>query len=495
MTPDALPEPRPRAVLRAWWPAAGAALVVFAAATVTRADADLWGHLRFGLDILRDHRLASIDPYSFTQDLLWLNHEWLSEVQMAIAYTAGGVVGLALLKAILACVTLGIIWKSLDGASLAARVVVLVLVVFGTIHMTSTLRPQLWTFASMAILCWALVNPYSRWRRALPLVFALWANLHGGFVVGLGVLGVWAAMDVVTRPATAKHWVVIVSASVLATLVTPYGWTLWEFIARTVRMTRDIDEWRSLWGTPFLNWVPWFAGVAATIWAASRRSIVWLPAIAVLAMLAWSSARVMRIESIFVESSAILLSPLIVRRWPARLASLPKERSNAEPIVALAMFAALGAGAGWIASKSLPCLPILGDWAPDLESVHLFGANASGRLVTSFNWGEYALWHLGPRVRVSMDGRRETIYSDARIAENDAIVAGTPLGLETLARWNAEYVWLPSTSVVTKNWLVRHGYRLALDGSRSFLAVRGDLPMLQLLAGQQTPGWRPCFPG
>jgi hypothetical protein len=260
-------------------------------------------------------------------------------------------------------------------------------------------------------------------------------------------------------------------------------------------MTRDIDEWRSLWGTPVLNWVPWFAGVAATLWAASRRSTAWAPAIAVLAMLAYSSARVMRIESIFVASAAILLSPLIVSRWPAPLARLPIQRSKAEPLVALVVFATLAAASGWIASQSLTCLPISADWAPDLEAVHLLEQNEGGRLVTSFNWGEFALWHLGPRLRVSMDGRRETIYSDARIAENDAILDGTPLGLETLARWNAEYVWLPATSVTTKHWLVRRGYRLALDGQRSFVAVREDLPMLEHPAGSGRPASKPCFPG
>src|SRR5690242_11259996 len=74
-------------------------LLSFAAAIITRADADLWGHLRFGLDIIRDRRLSSIDPYSFTQDRAWINHEWLSEVQMAWAYRAGGVAGLLALKA------------------------------------------------------------------------------------------------------------------------------------------------------------------------------------------------------------------------------------------------------------------------------------------------------------------------------------------------------------------------------------------------------------
>src|SRR5688572_26835224 len=53
---------------------------------LTRADVDLWGHLRFGLDILETRSLHSVDPYSFTSDRPWLNHEWLAEVVIALAW-------------------------------------------------------------------------------------------------------------------------------------------------------------------------------------------------------------------------------------------------------------------------------------------------------------------------------------------------------------------------------------------------------------------------
>ena len=57
----------------------GLLVLAAALATYTRADADLWGHVRFGLDTLGTRTLTSVDPYSFTQDKPWVNHEWLSE--------------------------------------------------------------------------------------------------------------------------------------------------------------------------------------------------------------------------------------------------------------------------------------------------------------------------------------------------------------------------------------------------------------------------------
>ena len=54
--------------------------------SATRTDPDLWGHVRFGLDWLHTWKLPRVDPYSFTQDRVWINHEWLSEVAMGSAF-------------------------------------------------------------------------------------------------------------------------------------------------------------------------------------------------------------------------------------------------------------------------------------------------------------------------------------------------------------------------------------------------------------------------
>src|SRR5262245_29768663 len=68
-------------------------LLLLVAAIPTNADPDLWGNLRFGLDILSIHRISTVDLYSFTQDVPWINHEWLAQVTMAIAYTVAGTLG------------------------------------------------------------------------------------------------------------------------------------------------------------------------------------------------------------------------------------------------------------------------------------------------------------------------------------------------------------------------------------------------------------------
>ena len=56
--------------------------------------------------------------------------------------------------------------------------------------------------------------------------------------------------------------------------------------------------------------------------------------------------------------------------------------------------------------------PERGSLYPTRAVAWLEESGVEGNLATFFNWGEYALWHLSPQMRVSMDGRRETVYPD-----------------------------------------------------------------------------------
>lgn len=476
--------------------AVSALAAVFGLLTATRADADLWGHVRYGLDTLRDWALPSIDPYSFTQDKPWVNHEWLSELLMGAAWRVGGSPGLIALKASMLTAVVVIVWRGLRGASHVARLWVMIGLAFGTIHATSSLRPQVWTMVAVAILCRTLLADRSSGRRWLPVLFAIWVNCHGGWIVGLGILGMWAAADTLMRSARTREWMFVVGASIAATLVNPYGWGLWRFIAETVRPARNITEWGPLWGTPWLNWIPWIVATAGVVWVARRPSSQRWPITAVLAMLAFGSLRVMRIESIYVVAAAVLLAPAIRLRWPAKqtpLASIVVHHQRAFALVLIGLVVWAGARTGF---RSTRCIGVWSDTRPDQLVLPSLLRAQPGRLVTFFDWGQYALWHLGPGLgpglKVSMDGRRETVYSDRRLDEHQAILDGTDAGLQLLSAWQPEYVWLPVTSVKTSSWLRAHGYRLDVETARSFVAVRADLPPLPAAAKTPEPQ---CFPG
>ncbi len=470
------------------WLAAGSIVLLLAVTSQTTADPDLWGHLRFGLDLLQTHYLTTVDPYSFTQDLPWLNHEWASELQMALVFAAGGVAGLALLKAALVSGAAMIVWSGLRGTDFAPRVIVLGVWTVGTGAITPTLRPQLWSLVCFAILCRALATDEPRVRRALPILFVVWANVHGAWFIGAGILGLWAIVDAVRRQPSARELMVIVIVCAVSTLCTPYSWTLWEFTWRILGMSREITELQPLWGTADMVWLAWLAAAGAVAGSARQADSHRWHRLTVLAILAFASLMVSRFTPFFVTGAAVLLAPWLRGRWPDRvvLATPPHER-----VLAASAWIGLLAASAWVASSSLRCIPVSGYWVPDRQAARVLDSAPPGRLVVHFDWGDYAIWQWGPRVRVSMDGRRE-VHSDRALAESAGIRDGTPEGFEALARWKAEYVWLGSTSLKTRQWLTGHGYRIEHETARSFIAVRADLPLLQA-AGEGPVGAR-CFP-
>jgi len=92
---------------------------------------------------------------------------------------------------------------------------------------------------------------------------------------------------------------------------------------------------------------------------------------------------------------------------------------------------------------------------------------------------------------VSIDGRRETIYSDAALAKHDALEDATPEGIAYLRQLDPMYVWLPAHFTKVRDWLAAHGYRVDLQTDRSFVAVRADYPVLRASADPMID----CFPG
>ena len=168
----------------------------------SRADPDLWGHVRFGLDSLSTGLLSYHDPYSFTQDRPWINHEWLSEVQLALAYRAGGATGLVVLKMALLVLSLMALSAALAPLPVLVRSGWLILATWSAIApITLTVRPHLWSWLLTIVLAGLLLSPPTkRLMLVLPVLFAFWMNVHGGVVVGLGLLGAWTVYHAVTEP-------------------------------------------------------------------------------------------------------------------------------------------------------------------------------------------------------------------------------------------------------------------------------------------------------
>ncbi|HWW83438.1 MAG TPA: hypothetical protein VNZ26_07540 [Vicinamibacterales bacterium] len=476
----------PRARNNRLWLSALCALPLVGLALWTEVDPDLWGHLRFGLDTLHTLRLPSVDPYSFTQDVPWVNHEWLHELLAALAYSASGVAGLVILKAALVLATLAMIGDALEGVSLPVQWGALTLVVLGAFPIMIAVRPQLWTLLFLVVECRILAQGSGFW--ALPFIFAVWANLHGGWALGAALLVMWTTATLFWRRENlGTRTLVPIALSAAATLLTPYGFTLWRFLASTAHGSRDVVEWVPLSTTTPVLWVLWSFSTAL-VFVGARYGRLSPPNLVLAGALAGGALWITRISPLWAAASVVIAAPTL-RRW----APAPERERG---LVHWGLVAAIAVVAASLLMAILPskrCLEVRADWAPDVAAADaLRSSNPQGRLVTRYAWGEYALWTFGPRLKVSFDGRRETVYSDRMIQTALAIEAGNEDGLQTLASWKPDYVWLTQNSARTRSWLMLHGYRLDFDGAHSYVAVRADQPRLEVATSSAASA---CFPG
>jgi hypothetical protein len=480
------------------------AATLFAGLTRTIADADLWGHLLFGRDILLRGTLPSHDTYSFTSNIPWINHEWLAEVIAYWAYATGSTALLVAVKSALLLSMMALVLVSLRRVAHDPVVhdLLMFLAVAGTYGRSLTFRPQVFSLMLFPALLLTLLSAERGRPKALlavPAIFVLWANLHGGWIVGLGALGIWLAWNFVRPDAhgVPRPWLAAIgAAALLATLANPYGVKLWDFLRETVGISRQIVDWQPMWNLPFILYTPWLTTtfLAAGALLLERRRVD--PAHAAIVVMCWAgSVRVNRLDAFFVLGTVMLLAPAIRTAFRRVAAS---SRPMAAPSVARPGTVALAAVAIGIAGSTagranFGCIVIDEQWAPEREAVMFAKANRlQGRMLTFFDWGEYAIWHLSPDIKVSIDGRRETVYSEDLFEDHMRLYANTPGSAALVQRLQPDLVWLPEQVEVLKV-LEQAGWSRVFTGSKSAILTRSPLETRALQRVAQPPAR--CFPG
>ena len=466
----------------------------------TWADPDLWGHVRFGHDILVNG-LRPNDPYSFTSDIGWVNHEWLAEVLMSWAWTSAGNVGLVGLKLAVILSVVGLVMASLkaDAVPQPARDLLVCLVLVGMWARVYVVRPQLFSLLLFAVLLWALRWAERGLRRRLwvvPPVFAVWVNVHGGWIVGMAALAAWAVFRLSAagriHGLKGRHVLGVTGLSIGATLANPYGFHMWEFLAGTVRPERpNIGDWRPLFESGREVVVPWTISVGLCAMAAIRRRVpLDLAHAAVVAALAALSIRVNRVDIFFTLAVVMLLARQVAGTNGSMVPS--DTRTSSVRVLLITAVAAITIVA--LASRRSPmrCIRLDGPWMPERESgAFISRSQLHGKLLVWFDWGEYAIWHFGPGLRVSIDGRRETVYSDDFVARHVRLYFAPDAEREFLGRLEADYAWLPAGLPLVAT-LERAGWTRLFSGDVSVvLASHGVRP-----AGTPSAALADgCFPG
>jgi hypothetical protein len=439
-------------------------------------DPDYFWHLQTG-ELIAQSGLPSHDPFSFTYGGPWTLHEWLGELLLYRMVDGIGPVATLAAFALLPPTALGVLAIAARREGVPIRAVVAATLVCATVLVPYvTVRPQAFSWLLLAVILAILIRlrPASaRMLVALPPLFVLWANLHGLYVVGLGVMGVYALLSLLgVTPMSARKAPVLVAgvASLLASALTPAGPAGLLYPLRYVDSgdwgLAHIPEWQSpnfhdLVQLPLLALILGLAIVG-------HRGPTWVRAMAVLAiigaLLANRNAPVAAVMCL--PALAIGLGPWLPDRQSEREA--PGSRRVVETIVA-----------GLVIIGALTAIPA----APGFRGVLLGRYPAAGverlrqlqpesRVLAEYGWGGYVIRSLfADGTRVFVDGRND-MYPEAILRDYSALRSADPGWQQIVDRYGVDAMLFPPDAPIVKGIAQAAGWCEPYRDPRQVLLLR-----------------------
>jgi hypothetical protein len=480
-------------------------------------DIDLWGHVLFGQQFLHSGYLARTETYSWTANgQPWINHEIIAEVALALAHRTLGGTGLLLLKMAVGLLTFGI------ALSVACRQMKpgarLIAWAFGALAVVEisygfAARPQIFTALGLAAELWILAAIHCgprRWAFALPPLFAVWINTHGGALAGIVLLLVAAAATIaqgfcgrvapeflrrrIAAPAPAGVITALAISSVAsaaALLINPYGFELVRWLAESVTWLRpQIAEWNPVQFNGDHAAFFLCVAIAAAGFLFSRRPVA-LWELAVTFALGFMAFRSARHTPLFCIAALAFVPPYLAdmlerfRNSFARLAELFRNISVQKFAAALLAVASMGilfaAGTlhkerAWMMEVPRKEFPIAA-----LDFIKQHGLH--GNLIAFFDWGEECIWEL-PDSRVSIDGRLDTCYPRGVFDANWNFYNAEPSRQPALNLEQADFALLPLKMAGAVMLWKDRGWQPVYSDDTAVVLVK-DMKQFPMLAGLQ----------
>ncbi|MEK7409277.1 MAG: hypothetical protein AAB225_29795 [Acidobacteriota bacterium] len=478
-------------------------------------DGDTGWHIRAGEWMLANGRVPDRDLFSFTKaGEPWYAWEWLWDVLFAWLHQRGGMEAVVLASLLIICLTAALLYRLVRrkcGDVLIAIAVTFLAVAASSLHWLA--RPHLFTLLFAVAFCWLLERAQegrTRLLLALPLVTILWANLHGGFFVGILLIGAYAAGEMVSWAVAADraegraalrrsvpYWL-SAAGCLAASFLNPYTWRLHWHIARYLSDSyhfRNISEFLSLsFQHPVARYFEALLalGALAVVWSVHKRRFTQAIMVAGWAHLALYSARNIPIYAV-VSAPAIAwtLKEMVdalawgqvagwVRRAAGGLARLSSELgaidhigrahlTSGVTVAALGVLLYLPAAPAKCRAEYDPKRYPAG--AIELLRRPEFAAN----VFADDEWGDYLIYRLHPHIKVFIDGRSD-FYGATFGEEYLDLLRGKHAWQRTLDRYDVGAVLLRADASLASTLKETSRWRVVYDDGVAILFERAAGP-------------------
>jgi len=400
-------------------------LIVFAmVATMWSLDlsgtlqADSWLTLLGGREIT-SHGLPHHDALAvISHDRQWIDQQWLAQLAFWEVYRLGGLGLVVRLNLALFMLPLALcLWAARRRGATASRILIVgvpALLLTGTFVRAQVLSELLFVPVFLLLLRESRARS---WR--ILLVFpalVLWANLHGGVVVGaalVAALGATEALDALRRRSGARA---LARASTLLVLpwacvfATPYGLTTADYYRSTMHnplLAQYVTEWAaptffSVWGMLF------FPLAFGAVYLVARRSQR-LGVFELLALAITLVGALLAVRSViwFSYVCLIVLPPLLEDLWPARA---PQHLARGERAFRVAATAASMALFLVVFVKPITTMKTQWPEVPNARIGQILAADPSAKVLATEEYADWVLFRVpAARGRIAFDGRWEVL--------------------------------------------------------------------------------------
>jgi tetratricopeptide (TPR) repeat protein len=404
----------------------------------TTGDMDLGWQLATGRWIVQHHAIPSTDVLSYTAR----GKEWiypaLSQVLLYGFFLLGGYAMLTWVS-VTACVgTIAILLRK-GGVLTAVLAILAVPMIAWRTHPRAEMFTELLFAGFVSILWW-----YHRVGRGrlwlLPVLMALWVNLHLGFIAGLAMCGAYVLLEcgelldagarsqALARLRVAAPWLLLTG---LATFLNPWGPRLYLAIARQNAMMRVHSRWIAEWAqvrlTPasLAEVLDWRGPAGSFLWLLSLACVAiavavyrrrFAPAL-VLAAAVYAVIHAVRLQGPFSSLVVVIGGAVLADALSGLRAARPQVSKMLTPAaiaVAAALAVMVAVRIGDLASnryylKMSSSMLVFGagDYPlfPQAAADFVKREKLPGNLLNDFNSGGFLAWRLGQEYPDYIDGR------------------------------------------------------------------------------------------
>lgn len=457
-------------------------------------DGDLGRHITLGNWMLHNGILTR-DVFSHTlygQPLT--PHEWLAQIIFAVFYNFGGLNAVVWLCALLISLTFILVYQQAYRRGtllLPAFALALWAAAASSLHWLA--RPHLFTMLFLALWMCGIETvrrrePFRWWL--LPVLMLVWANTHGAFIAGFVTLAPYLAEEVWNarrrQPLNRQLWWVT-GAALLASLLNPDGWHLWQTSLGYIRNAYLVGHTAEYLPPNFhdASTYPFLLLLAFTIFLLTQTERK-LPLSHTLLLTGWSAMALYSVRN--VPLFAIVSVPILAEitadllrtadfaaflRFDSRLRVVDSGlRGALIPIgVALLLGAALSTNVPLdFEGRGNIFLP---ETFPVAAADFLAAHPQQGNVFNYFPWGGYLLYRFEGKLPVFIDGQTD-FYGEALTREYEQVLTLADGWQDTLDKYAVTWALLPANEPLAHALRDQLGWQVRYSDDTAWVLVKEE---------------------